>query len=413
MILADDILLVDPGRSEPLSYQSLWSSMMGPNVKWTSVVRPSNSRDAVRALARAVILRKPITVDSDWSSDKLSAMGIDPSRLDIEEIIPGICAADWSEALQKARSSPGFQLTLYTSGTGGIPKPVTHSLDGITRMLKVSKAHSNDVWALAYSPFHIAGVQVVMQALFNGNQLYNVFGVGRDQVIETINKYGVTHFSATPSFYRLLIPFGISNTKIRSITLGGECSDARLIGKLHRAFPRARFHNIYASTELGAILVAEGEVFSIEQGQESQVCVKEGRLHVHRNLLGIMPSADTSAAWYDTGDCVELIGEAPLRFRISARKSDFVNVGGYRVNPQEVERVVRNYPGISNVRVNGRANSVTGQMLCAEIVSDGPFPDEVELRQFMAKHLPAHKIPRLIRLVQTLSHTSTGKLSRR
>ena len=44
--------------------------------------------------------------------------------------------------------------------------------------------------------------------------------------------------------------------------------------------------------------------------------------------------------WYNTGDMIEVISENPLKFRFASRKNDIINVGGYNVNPLEVEEII-------------------------------------------------------------------------
>jgi acyl-coenzyme A synthetase/AMP-(fatty) acid ligase len=85
-----------------------------------------------------------------------------------------------------------------------------------------------------------------------------------------------------------------------------------------------------------------------------------------------------------------------------------VNVGGHKVNPAEVEAVLLAYPGVAEARVYGRANSVLGQILVAEVVA-AAAPDEVELRTFLSARLQAAKVPRLIKCVEQIARGRTGK----
>lgn len=55
----------------------------------------------------------------------------------------------------------------------------------------------------------MAGLQVFFQAFANKNALINVFNKNRVEVYELLSEYHVTHISATPTFYRLLLPVEI------------------------------------------------------------------------------------------------------------------------------------------------------------------------------------------------------------
>jgi acyl-CoA synthetase (AMP-forming)/AMP-acid ligase II len=159
-------------------------------------------------------------------------------------------------------------------------------------------------------------------------------------------------------------------------------------------------------------LVAEADVFAIAPGIEDRLRIVDGRVHVHRSLLGEFAGRGADE-WYDTGDVVEVASESPLRFRIVARQRDWINVGGNKVNPREVEGVLEEHPGVARARVFGRSNSVVGTLLCAEIVRrPDAMVTEPQLREFAGTRLQAFKVPRMVRFVAELAATRTGKLSR-
>ncbi len=453
--------------------------------------QPASTRDALLEIAMALAHGAELTLfDRDFSGQELAALGFSREAVDGETV--NRRQTDWPqegakdargegasepaglqeggtgkitlEALMRAAAGGSqARLGLFTSGSTGLPKLVWQTAANLSRTVRVSPRHAEAVWAFAYNPTHMAGIQVYLQALANGSTLVDVYGLERAAVLAAIERHGITHISATPSFYRLLLPVEHPLSGVRSVTLGGESSDAKLLDRLRGLFPNARFHNIYASTEAGALLAAEGDVFAIAAGLEDKVAVRDGRLRVHRSLLGEFanaafptppvtgdqlsgigspptekplqptsnfqqqitntPEPTTSAAaadWYDTGDVVEIVSEAPLRFRIVARERDWVNVGGSKVNPREVEAVLEEHPLVRQARVFGRTNSVTGHLLCAEIVAEQDQRPgtkdqrltEAELREWLGARLQPFKVPRLIRFVDDIAQTRTGKVSR-
>jgi acyl-coenzyme A synthetase/AMP-(fatty) acid ligase len=350
--------------------------------------------------------------DSDLHEQELEFCGYTKSELN-QPTMPAMGGEiSFSELQARAAGGSAARLGLFTSGATGLPKLVWQPAANLARAVKVSPRHAEATWALAYSPTHVAGIQVYLQALANGCPMVDVHGLARAEVLTAIERHGLTHISATPSFYRLLLPAEQPMTGVRSVTLGGERADALLIKRLHELFPSARFHNVYASTEAGTLLIADGDLFSIPPELSNRVTVRESRLMVHRSLLGGFSSADPAGEWFDTGDMVEVAGEAPLRFRIVARELDWVNVGGSKVNPHEVEAALAEYPGVRQVRVSARTNSVTGHILCAEVVCAGPPPTEPELREFAASRLQPFKVPRLIQFVDSIVLTRAGKMAR-
>ena len=376
------------------------------------VLRPSSTADALAGLIVAMVRQVPLRlVDGDFSEEEMTKLGVSAAELRSSAALPGFPSTSLAEAQERARSGSGFALSLYTSGSTGLPKLVTHHRETLARTLREGQRYVDDVWALAYNPTHIAGIQVALQAFSNGNTLVDVFGLDRATIQDRLARWSVTHLSATPTFYRLLLPLESPLPAIRSLTLGGERSDPDLLARLQAAFPGARLHNLYASTEAGTLLVADGELFGIHSAVEGKVKIEDGQLLVAHDLLAQFEGREIKGDWYATGDRVEVVAESPLRFRILGRTSDFINVGGAKVDPAEVEDILRLYPGITEVRVFGRSNSVMGTLLCAEYTASVILP-ESEIRSFLASRLQPHKIPRLIKRVELLAKTRSGKLSR-
>jgi acyl-coenzyme A synthetase/AMP-(fatty) acid ligase len=402
--------LIDRSGATALTYDELLAQLAV--AEHAPVLRPASTVEALVGVLTALVRGAPLRlVDADFSAGEIQALSLDAVRLAERAPLPSKAPSSLAEAQAAAHHAQGFTLELYTSGSTGLPKLVRHRLESLTRTLRTGPRHADDVWALAYNPTHIAGIQVLLQAFFNGNTVVDIFSLSRAEVHARLAAHGVTHLSATPTFYRLLLPAEAPLPALRSLTLGGERSDPDLLARLQSAFPGARLHNLYASTEAGTLLVADGELFGIHSAVEGKVKIEDGQLLVAHDLLAQFEGREIKGDWYATGDRVEVVSESPLRFRILGRTGDFINVGGAKVDPTEVEDILRLYPGITEVRVFGRSNSVVGTLLSAEYTASVILP-ESEIRSFLASRLQPHKIPRLIKRVELLAKTRSGKLSR-
>jgi len=59
---------------------------------------------------------------------------------------------------------------------------------------------------------------------------------------------------------------------------------------------------------------------------------------------------------------------------LTGRVSSFINVAGRKVQPEEVESVLRQMPGVADVRVLGASDAVRGEQIVACLVPDnGPI----------------------------------------
>ena len=59
----------------------------------------------------------------------------------------------------------------------------------------------------------------------------------------------------------------------------------------------------------------------------------------------------TVDGWYPTGDMISVVSENPYLFRFISRKNESINSGGYKINPSEVEDIIRSFDGVIDVYV--------------------------------------------------------------
>lgn len=306
-----------------------------------------------------------------------------------------------------------WKITLFTSGTTGLPKKVSHSFNSIARQAKRSERHANDVWGFAYNPTHMAGLQVFFQTLLNQNTIVRLFGLDSKEIISEINKNQITHISATPTFYRLLLPPTGVCSSVKRLTSGGEKFDEHTLGLLSSLFPNAKLTNVYASTEAGTLFASKGNEFCIKEDMKDKVCIREGELLIHKSLLAESASIQFDGDWYHTGDLIEVSCQDPLTFHFISRKTEMINVGGYKVNPTEVEECIRECKGVQDAFVYGKANRIMGNIIMGEVVREDESVTEKSIREELQQKLQEFKIPRIIKFVEHLNVTRTGKISRK
>ena len=117
--------------------------------------------------------------------------------------------------------------------------------------------------------------------------------------------------------------------------------------------------------------------------------------------------------WIATGDIVERQAD---RILFRGRKTDVINVGGRKVLPARVESVLREVPGVADVRVYGKGSSLVGQIVAADIVlARSSARDEVlaAVNQAARQRLAQPEIPRLVRVVDVIAHSRALKVMRR
>lgn len=407
--------LIDSRDGSSLSYGELLGLLGARELTVRPLCRPSDTHGALLELTRALVAGSELTLfDPGFTAHEVEALGYSADLLAQSCFLPGREGLQLADLQELAGGASRLRLSLFTSGSTGLPKRVEHAMGSLSRAVRSGARHADDVWALAFNPTHVAGVQVYLQALANANTVVDVSATRPELILPALRRHEVTHISATPTFYRLLLSGDDVLPSVRSVALGGEVSDGWLHSRLRRLFPNARLHNIYASNEMGTLLETDSELFTIPAQLADRVQIKDGSLHVHRSLLGHFADrvATSEGEWYDTGDTVEVVTTDPMSFRFAGRARDWINVGGNKVNPHEVEAVLGEHPAVLTCRVYGRPNVVLGQLVCADVVPRGTAPTEPELRGFATQHLQPYKVPRMIRFVHRLESTRTGKISR-
>lgn len=361
----------------------------------------------VKALAAGMPL---ILIDSDINASEID--GVSEEDINVKKRFEAKYYSSMDDvvaALQQSQS----EITIFTSGTTGQPKKVVHSISTLTRAVRQGKRYAGQIWAYAYNPTHMAGLQVFFQAFENQNTLVNVFGKAREEVYQQILDKQITHISATPTFYRLLLPFEKSYESVVRVTLGGEKSDQHLYDAIGRIFPNAKINNVYASTEAGSLFAAKGDCFQIPETIRDKFKVVDDELLIHKSLLGSSESFHFSDDFYHSGDLIEWVDKEAGLFRFKSRKNELINVGGYKVNPGEVENAIMEIDCVRQALVYGKANSILGNVLCADVqLEEGFALTELEIKKFLASQLQDFKIPRRIKFVEEMSLTRTGKLKR-
>ncbi|MGF1664014.1 MAG: AMP-binding protein, partial [Kineosporiaceae bacterium] len=129
---------------------------------------------------------------------------------------------------------------------------------------------------------------------------------------------------------------------------------------------------------------------------------------------------DTSPAvlaggWLRTGEVAVMSGDGYLT--LVDPLSDVLRVSGSTVYPSEVEEVLREHPGVTDVAIvglGGDAGTAGPARLAAAVVpAPGSPPDCGQLRSWAAQRLADHQVPADVRIVDALPRDPAGRLRRR
>jgi acyl-CoA synthetase (AMP-forming)/AMP-acid ligase II len=319
------------------------------------------------------------------------------------------------------------QWIIPTSGTTNTPKLVSHTFASLTsttkRNLEVGKHYR---WGLVFDIYRFSGIQVFLQSMLAGSTLIVAeSNLPMDQIVTLLIQKKCNALSATSSFWRkILMSQGSEALPLKQITLGGEIADNNILHALKQKFPQAKIAHIYASTEVGVgFSVTDGKAGfpqSYLHGDLENIRMKvdaDGMLWIaptNRNQQYV--SGDLlydQDGYINTGDRVEVKNG---RILFLGRASGAINVGGNKVQPEEVESVLLDSGLVSQAYVYAKNNPMMGSLVCADVVPKYKDTDKSEAKKailsYCREHLQGFKVPAILKFVDVLQTTQSGKLKR-
>ena len=327
-----------------------------------------------------------------------------------------------------AAAAPEGRIHMMTSGTTGRPKVASHSLASLLARVRSSAklaVNREGKWLLTYQPTGFAGVQVQLTAALTHGTIIAPLERTPGGFHAAARDGGVTQISATPTFWRaFLMVADPAALPLKQITLGGEASDQATLDRLKAAFPDARITHIYASTEAGV-------VYAVHDGREgfpaawlddpdpralhgAQLRIRDGFLQIKtaNAMAGYVTESEQPLlddGWLSTADECAVEGDRVLML---GRKDSTINVGGSKVYPLAVETVLLGLPGVTEARVFGTPNPVTGFLVAADVVlADGEDANEARGRILAAcrETLAGYQVPRILKFVDAIDVRESGK----
>ena len=332
-------------------------------------------------------------------------------------------------------------LLMYTSGTTGAPKGVVHSHRSVACAV-VGNASAfgyseNEVCSGLLPLFHCAQHALAATAHATGACLVLSRTFVPDEIRALVLRERFTQFVGLPMMYAALLA-----------DPAWRCDSLRLCIYAMAPIPKPLIAQI-AERMSSHVMLATGqtEIYPATMtfsplrypgldanywGQsvihcETAVMDDEGRLLgpgqvgeiVHRGgnvMLGYFKDEAATAqaqrfGWHHTGD-LGMWGDAGQMMFVD-RKKDMIKTGGENVASVKVEAAVLAHPGVAGAAVLGLPHPRWSEAVCAFVVKKpGADLDEAGLLAHCRTHLGSFEVPKLVRFVEALPATATGKIQK-
>lgn len=386
----------------------------------------------------------------------LAQIGLPAQLWCVREEVPGaenltaaMAAASCEFPREETRAADPMIL-YFTSGTTGYPKgvihdhtyPLTHivtakywqqAADGGLHFTVAETGWAKASWGKLYGQWLVGSAVMV----------YDFDTFDPKQLVQVINRYGVTSFCAPPTVYRYLVRKGIPPMpSLRHVSTAGEM----LSPDVFRQFTEQTGLPLcegYGQTETALLMAnfkgndpVDGALGTISPFYRIELRDKAGK-PVPVGEIGeivVLPSQNGKTSgifssyldkeeqyryvWrggvYHTGDAA--YQDEKGRFWFHGRFDDIIKTGGFRVGPYEVENVLMKHPGVVECSVVGVPDRLRGQAIKAVVVlGKGYSPSketERDIRDFCNRKLAEYKWIRIVEFVPEMPKTISGKIQK-
>ncbi len=131
-------------------------------------------------------------------------------------------------------------------------------------------------------------------------------------------------------------------------------------------------------------------------------------------FLGYWPEAaggPDAEGWFRSGDVAYADDDGDLH--VVDRRREVILVNGFNVYPREIELVIDDMDGVAEAAVVGVPDDTTGEAVTALVVARrGVTLLPEEIAEHCALRLARFKCPTVIRVVDALPHSATGKVAK-
>lgn len=175
-----------------------------------------------------------------------------------------------------------------------------------------------------------------------------------------------------------------------------------------------RFSSVGRVTPCSQLQVVDDRGREVGMGEPGEIMIKSDTvMSGYWGKPSLSAKVLTDDGWFHTGDIGYLGADGYLT--LIDRSRELIISGGFNIFPGEVERVIADMPGVSDVMVFGAPHDDFGECVVAVILPEAGF-DRIYLDDVQAhclSHLASYKKPVAVEIVDSLPENSSGKLQRK
>ncbi len=353
------------------------------------------------------------------------------------ELEAGLCVAplqpDWRS--EECHYQADDFMAHTSSGSMGLPKAIVCTQEQIWQRIVSWVAtvalSADDIMLCTLTLSHCHGIDMLMlPTLFVGGKVIapDLARISPRRIVSLWAEHQVTLFSSLPYMYEMILDsVPAARVKLDSlryiISASAPLSDETAM-RFRSTFGRS-LNQGYGMSEIGCILLLKeqnaalgsaGEFVAQVEGQivgaDEVDHIGELRVRGKGMARGYLNSPQAQELMFRDGWLwtQDLVARDANGYSIKGRKSRFINVGGNKVDPGEIEQACISHPQVQDAAVLGLQDARFGERIVAVIQAHGSAPNSEALHAHLAQGLASHKLPSHYLFVETIPRTGLGKI---
>ncbi len=345
------------------------------------------------------------------------------------------------EAYQASKAAPEDLFYIgYTSGTTGEPKGFqrTHSswADCFQEGQRIFSLSENDRILCPGPLVHSHFLYAAVQALHLGTTLYLTPAFDAYEVSEILSNERISVLYIVPTMCEAIqrITPQTQSFPLKKLISSGAKWTYEAKKQATFLFPESSIYEFYGASELSFVSVqkfdishntpeAIGEPFpkvtidvrdedggEVLDGEVGYLFVKSPWLFAGYFNRPEETSKVFAGPWASAGDLAykDKQGEVIL----IGRSQNMIISGGLNIYPEEVEQVIKAFPGIEEAVVIGVEDNYWGEKVVA-VYSQSQAVEQEHLKEHCKEHLPHYKCPKEWHVTAEFPYTTSGKAARK
>ncbi|MCV7411975.1 feruloyl-CoA synthetase [Mycobacterium florentinum] len=381
----------------------------------------------------------------EWERDRVRAV-IDPAVVVDEQTrweLDARAADESDDPLPEAVSPTANGIC--SSGSTGVPKVILNLAPSLWIPEQGEPFITN--WAPVQMPqtimvpapmYHTNGFATFLM-LLGGNHLVILEKFDAALVLDVIERYRITNFTATPTMLaRIAARPDVRQRDLSTVVFilqGAAVMPPSLLHTWFELLSPERIVTAYGMTEnLGLtalrgdewlshpgsvgrgfrdteIRILDADKNPVPTGQDGDIYLRAPMSAGYRYLGGAPPLPSTEDGFRSAGDIGHLDEDGFLY--LVDRRVDMIVSGGANVFPAEVESALAGHPNIADVVVIGLADERWGRRVHAVVqAADGASLDEAQVIEYAKNRLAPYKAPKTVEFVDAIPRTAATKVNR-